>query len=177
MAEFAPAFERTMKFEDDPHEPGRVTREPSGCRARFGINEDAHPEMAEVFWTEPADEARLQAENVYARDYWNALRLGLVHDQDLASKIFDMAVNFGQRHATVYVQRGINFLFEVGGSLGRIAVDGEMGPETLEHLNAVNADALLRELKNLSRAHYEHVAAANPGFAPWLEGSVKRAMA
>src|SRR5450432_4596715 len=170
MAEFGPAFVRTMKFEDDPREPGRVTKEPSGCRARFGINEDAHPEMGEDFWTGPSAKARTQAEKVYALDYWDALKLGQVNDQDVAGKIFDMAVKMGSRHATVYAQRAVNFLFDIGGSATKIAVDGEMGPKTLEQVNATNAEALLRELRNLSRAHYEHVAAANPGFAPWLEG-------
>lgn len=182
MAEFAPAFAHTMKFEDDPREPGRVTTEPSGCRARFGINEDAHPEMPEAFWTAPAEQARAQAEKVFATDYWDALNLDQVADQGVASKIFDMAVNMGARQAVVYAQRAANFVAEMQGSSGKsagmaIAVDGVMGMRTLEQLNAVNAEAMLKELRNFARAHYEHVAAVNPRFAAWLEGSLKRALA
>ena len=176
MAEFAPAFARTMKFEDDPGEPGRVTSEPSGCRARFGINEDAHPEMPQDFWTAPADQARAQAEKVYSQDYWDALNLDQLDDQDVAAKIFDMAVNMGTRQASLYAQRAVNFLAEMQGSACRIAVDGVIGPRTVDRLNAVDAAALLQELRNFSKAHYEHVAAANPRFAAWLEGSLKRAM-
>jgi hypothetical protein len=177
MAEFAPAFTRTMKFEDDPREPGRVSREPSGCRARFGINEDAHPEMPQEFWTGPAEQAREQAEKVFASDYWDALKLDQVDDQDVANKIFDMAVNMGARQAAIYAQRAVNFLRAMQGSGYVLALDGVMGPQTLEQVNAMDAGAMLRELRNLSKAHYEHVAAANPRFAGWLEGSLKRAMA
>lgn len=177
MAEFAPAFAHTMQFEDDPREPGRVSTEPSGCRARFGINEDAHPEMPQEFWTGPAEQARTQAEEVFAADYWNALKLGQVEDQAVASKIFDMAVNMGTRQASLYVQRAVNFIAEMRSRGSKVAVDGVMGPRTLEQVNAADPAMMLQELRNFSKAHYEHVAAVNPRFAGWLDGSLKRAMA
>ena len=182
MAEFAPAFAHTMKFEDDPRKPGRVSTEPSGCRARFGINEDAHPEMPAEFWTEPAEQARTQAEKVFVRDYWDALKLDHLHDQGVANKIFDMAVNMGVRQAGLYVQRAVNFVCETqmvaptGRKSPAIAVDGVIGLQTLALVNAVDHQAMLQELRNLSKAHYEHVAAVNPRFAGWLEGSLKRAV-
>ena len=58
----------------------------------------------------PAEQAREQAEKVFAGDYWDALKLDHVDDQDVANKIFDMAVNMGARPAGIYAQRAVNFL-------------------------------------------------------------------
>lgn len=112
---------------------------------------------------------------------WSALKLDQVHDQDVANKIFDMAVNMGVRQAGLYAQRAVNFICETqaiapaGSKSPAIAVDGLIGAQTLALVNAVDAGAMLQELRNLSKAHYEHVAAVNPRFAGWLEGSLKRA--
>ena len=175
MAEFKPAFEFVLLHEDASRS-GKVT-EDTGGRTRFGIAEKFHPELAEDFFSAPADEALAQAEQIEEHEYWQRMRLGEVEDQDVANKLFDMAVNMGVRQAAVYAQRAANYLMSVEPVAGilRLAEDGEIGEKTLAAINAVDPEKFYQVLRQLSEAHYRHIAAVNPAQAVNLEGWLKRA--
>jgi lysozyme family protein len=55
--------------------------------------------------------------------------------------------------------------------------DGVMGEKTLAAVNATDPVAYRQMLCELSAAHYEHVAAANPAQVPNLKGWLARAEA
>jgi lysozyme family protein len=179
MAEFKPAFEFVLLHEDASR-CGRVT-EDAGGRTRFGIAEKFHPELPKEFFTAPADEALDVAEQIEEREYWQRMRLGEVKDQEAANKLFDMAVNMGVRQAAVYAQRAANYLISIGDPLGtargRIAEDGDMGEKTLAAINAVDPEQFHQVLRQMSAAHYRHIAMVNPAQAVNLEGWLKRAEA
>lgn len=165
MADFEPAFLRTMSFEDDPAHPGRVTPEPHGGRARLGVNSVAHPEVPDYFWTAPYPVALEFAERLFRLHYWDGLRLDGVGSQDVANKVYDMAVNMGGRTAVKMLQ----------GVLG-VKVDGVVGPFTLAAANSTEPAGLVERLRAACTHHYLDLIGLNPEeYGPWREGWLRRA--
>jgi lysozyme family protein len=172
MADFKTAFLFTLQHEDSTRS-GKVTID-AGGRTRFGIAEKFHPDLPEVFFTGPAEDALAEAEKIEEREYWDAMRLSAIEDQNVANKLFDMGVNMGVRQAAVYAQRAANPLLLPD---GRLAEDGEIGAKTLGGINGIDSIAYYQALCALSVAHYRHVAAVNPAQAMNLPGWMKRAEA
>jgi len=180
MADFQSAFAFVLLHED-PTCSGKVT-EDAGGRTRFGIAGRFHPDLPEEFFTGPAEEALAEAEKIEEQDYWRPMRLAEIENQNVANKLFDMAVNMGVRQAAIYAQRAANYLLSRGdGRLqtgtGRLVEDGKIGEKTLAALNALQPIAYHQVLCELSEAHYRHVAAVNPEQAVNLRGWLKRAQA
>ena len=195
MANFYPAFENTIRFEDDAREPGKVTVD-AGGRTRFGIAEKFHPGIPEWFFAGDVVRARTLAENIEYGKYWKPLNLHRISDQSVANKIFDMAVNMGFHQAAVLTQRAVNALnmqaakesgdsadaVSSGGiapmaALFPLVEDGVIGPKTLEQLNDLASSLVLDELRALSADYYRAIVAANPAQAVNLNGWLKRAAA
>jgi len=170
MAEFKAAFAFVLQYEDSTCS-GKVTVD-AGGRTRFGIAEKFHPELPEEFFSEPAEDALAEAEKIEEREYWDAIRLADVEDQNVANKLFDMGVNMGVRQAAIYAQRAANAVVRED---ARLAEDGVIGPRTLAAVNAADPVAYRQLLCELSAAHYRHLAAVNPAQAANLAGWMKRA--
>jgi lysozyme family protein len=170
MADFKPAFAFVLRHED-PSRSGKVT-EDAGGRTRFGIAGRFHPELPEEFFTGPAEEALAEGEKLEQQDYWQPMRLSEVKDQTVANKLFDMAVNMGERQAAIYAQRAANFLLSRG-----LAEDGSIGEKTLAAINEADPGEYRRVLCELSEEHYRHIAAVHPAQAVNLQGWLKRARA
>lgn len=179
-----------MEFEDDPGHPGKVTHD-AGGRTRFGIAEKFHSDLPEQFFTGPADEALKLAKAIMESQYWEPLKLAKIASQDVANKIFDMAVNMGTHQAAVLVQRSVNFLIRNGAQAlinapidlvpnppaFMLAEDGIMGPKTIAGVNQFKPAAMIRALREFSENLYRHIATNNPEQAGNLEGWLKRAAA
>src|SRR5579864_9509963 len=103
MADFKTAFAFVLHHEDSTRS-GKVTVD-AGGRTRFGIAEKFHPDLPEAFFAGPAEDALAEAEKIEEREYWDAMRLAEVEDQNIANKLFDMGVNMGVLQAAVYAQR------------------------------------------------------------------------
>jgi lysozyme family protein len=169
MADFKTAFLFTLQHEDSTRS-GKVTVD-AGGRTRFGIAEKFHPDLPEEFFTRPAEDALAEAEKIEEREYWNAMRLAEVENQNVANKLFDMSVNMGLRQAAVYAQRAAN-------SQGQqLTEDGVIGSRTLAAINAIDPQTFYGLLCQFSAAHYRHIATNNPAQAVNLAGWLKRASA
>src|SRR5579859_1410080 len=181
MAEFKAAFAFVLSHED-PSGSGKVTVD-AGGRTRFGIAERFHPELAEEFFSGPAEAALRQAEEIEERDYWAAMRLEELEEQRIANKLFDMGVNMGVHQAAVYAQRAANFLLAREAERAaqpvaqRLAEDGKIGEKTLAAIAEADPQEYYQALCELSEAHYRHVATVNPEQAVNLRGWLKRAQA
>jgi lysozyme family protein len=169
MADFKTAFLFTLQHEDSTRS-GKVTVDAGGL-TRFGIAQKFHPDLPEQFFTGPAEDALAEAEKIEERDYWEAMHLVEVENQNVANKLFDMGVNMGVRQAAVYAQRAVN-------SQGQqLTEDGVIGSKTLVAINAIKSQIFYGLLCQFSAAHYRHVAAVNPAQAVNLAGWLKRAEA
>lgn len=172
MAEFQLSFENTMKFEDSVPS-GRVTDEPNGGKARFGINSEAH-KMPDSFWTGPAAEQILVARAVFFAGYWVPIRGDEIKSQAIANKLFDMAVNMGVGQGVKLCQEGMN---DMSTSLGILAIDGFMGPKTLVAINNLYDGHLLNVLRRESKYFYIDLCEREPNHKPFLEDYLERAAA
>lgn len=177
MADFKPAFAFVLQHED-PSGSGVVT-EDAGGRTRFGIASKFHPELTEEFFTGPAEEALAEAQRIEEQEYWEAMRLAELGNQNVANKLFDMGVNMGVRQASIYGQRAANLMLGrlASGPEQRLTEDGVIGAKTLAAINSCDPRELYQALCELSEAHYRHVAAVNPAQAVNLKGWLKRAEA
>lgn len=172
MADFKTAFAFVLQHEDSTRS-GKVTVD-AGGRTRFGIAEKFHPDLPDEFFTGPAEDALAEAEKIEQREYWDAMRLDEVENQNVANKLFDMGINMGARQAALYAQRAANALVAVD---ARVAEDGVIGPRTLAAINAADPIAYYQLLREFSAAYYRHVAAVNPAQAVNLAGWLRRAEA
>lgn len=134
-------------FSDDPNDRGGPTK--------YGITE------AEA--TNHGYEVRAltieQAKAIYVSDYW---RFDDVADQRIATKLFDMAVNMGQRTAAKIAQR-----------LCGVVLDGVIGPNTVA---AINGKLTLDMLRDACVIRYAHIVAADPTQARFIVDWMGRAL-
>lgn len=180
MANFQPAIENTMLFED-PQRSGKVT-EDAGGRTRFGVAEKFHPDLPAEFFSAETDKALALAEAVLEREYWEQPGFAHIEDQGVANKLFDMAVNMGVHQAALYAQRAANAALESSGAqppsaASRLDEDGVPGAKTIDIINSLDAAKYVELLREFSAAHYRHIAGVNPAQAPNLEAWLRRAAA
>lgn len=157
MASFDQAIGTVLAHEGgysfNPSDPGGETN--------FGISKRAYPNLDIKHLTEA------QAEDIYRQDYW---RYDGIQSQDVATKVFDMAVNFGPPTAHRLLQLALQGLGQA------VTVDGILGPQTLSATNAVDPARLLQELRAQGAVRYADIAAGNPGERTFLLGWMRRAV-
>ena len=157
MATFDKAIGAVLEHEGgytfDPNDPGGETK--------YGISRKTYPNLDIKALTLD------QAKAIYKRDYWIYSR---IQDQDVATKVFDMAVNLGPPAAHRLLQTALLALGET------VAVDGVFGPQTLAATNLVNPEQLLQELRARAAVYYAQTVVANPPEQKFLLGWMRRAV-
>ena len=157
MATFDKAIGAVLEHEGgytfDPNDPGGETK--------YGISRKTYPNLDIKALTLD------QAKAIYKRDYWIYSR---IQDQDVATKVFDMAVNLGPPAAHRLLQTALLALGET------VAVDGVFGPQTLAATNRVNPEQLLQELRARAAVYYAQTVVANPPEQKFLLGWMRRAV-
>ena len=164
MADFRPAFENTLKWEDNPRSPGEVTFD-SGGKTRFGIAAKFN-QMPDNFWTDPVPEALNLAKALYQQKYW--VYDGLI-SQNIANKVFDMAVNMGPKQAHKILQRSLQVQH------ADISIDGVYGPQTEQACNQADSMNLLVDLREHCSEFYVGLVQQKPEDQKYLHGWLRRA--
>ena len=161
MADFGPAFRFLL-----PHEGGYVNDlDDDGGETKYGISKRQYPTL------DIANLTQEDAASIYQRDYWNSQPYCYIQDQNVANKVFDLAVNMGFKKAHEILQRSAN---ECG---ARIVVDGRLGPLSLQAVNSVDPSALLEQMRQFAGRYYLEIVARNPAKQKFLNGWMKRANA
>lgn len=115
------------------------------------------------------------------QQYWQPMRLDEIANQNVANKLFGMAVNMGVHQAAVYAQRAANGLIHSRVTPPSCSTllfeDGMIGEKSLSAINALDPMAYYALLCDWCRQHYIHVASINPAQAANLQGWLKRAAA
>lgn len=165
MADFKKAVESVLKHED-AHLSGEVTHD-SGGTTKFGISGRAHPSV-DLEHLLLAD-----AEEIYRNEYWSKIQGDEIHDNEVAAKLLDMAVNMGPHQAIVLCQRALNVL-----ALHQaLEEDGVLGRASLGALNAADPRLMLVILRSFCEEFYRHLAAVKPEYHKYLHGWLIRANA
>jgi lysozyme family protein len=157
MADFNQAIIKTLKWEG-----GETTD--TGGYTKYGISQKAYPNL------DIKNLTIQDAKKIYKSDYWDRLKGDQIINQNLASVLFDYAVNAGTGQAAKDLQRIVN-------NLGtNISIDGSVGPQTLAAINKLNGDSLANSLSARRIDFYKNLASKNPAlYAKFLNGWLKRA--
>lgn len=130
MDPFWKAFKKLHNIEggyaDDPDDRGGATR--------FGVTEAVARKWG---WEGPMSEFPMEmAVTIYRADYWDIADLGDVANIDwkLAYEIFEAGVNCGVEGVGGWTQRCINVLNKDEKLYNNIAVDGAVGPNTVDKI-------------------------------------------
>lgn len=171
MANFDPAVQLTLENEGGFFH-NQVTGEVvnHGITLTFVRSSGFNPAADEAFIQNLSAE---EAQQIYQKYFWNPHNIGQINDQNLANKAFDLTVNMGpggpnHEGALTLLQRAVN---DCGGAC---TVDGQIGPETIGHINALDPGQLLAAYRARAKAHYQAIAAGNPAVANDLTGWLAR---
>ena len=127
----------------------------------FGISKRAYPDVDIKNLTEDG------AKDIYRRDYWEKYRCDEL-PESLRHIYFDMCVNQGKGTAVKVLQRATN---AKGADL---AVDGGMGPKTLQAINTYKPSD--HRVRCYRLKHYYDLVNRKPEQERFLYGWYKRAI-
>lgn len=110
-----------------------------------------------------------QAGKIYKALYWDTVRGDEIASQELANIVFDFHVNAGA-NATRLLQNVMN----AAGASPNVAVDGVIGPVTMQALARLDQQDVYRRYKQGRIDYYRHLAASRPALAKFLKGWLNR---
>jgi len=179
MANYLTAFDWIMQFED-PKREYKVTPDacPGGCAgpcyAISGVNSGAFPESFKAIAALPQEKRASVVADFYGTFFWNNW-LAQLNSDELAKRVFDAAVNMGERPAVKLLQTAINATVSTEPGTYQVVVDGGWGPKTLAEANNRDQQALLAAFQNARCQHYTAIVESNPGSEKYLAGWLARA--
>ncbi|MDH5633615.1 MAG: hypothetical protein OEZ10_11545 [Gammaproteobacteria bacterium] len=181
MSSFDAAILTVLKHEggfvDDPADPGGATN--YGVSLRWlrtlgdldgdgyldgDLDHDGDVDASDIRAMSQSD-----AENLYRLQWWNRYEYELINDQEVATKIFDMAVNMGAHQAHKIVQRACHAVHRPTPD------DGKLGPNSLAAINGSYPNELLPAIRSEAAAFYRLLVVTKPRLAKFKNGWLKRA--
>jgi len=159
MSNFDYAIEKTLK-----HEGGYVhnPKDPGG-QTNFGISARAHPNL------DIKNLTREEAIAIYKKYYWRPLYDDIA-GKVIAAKVFDMAVLMGHKAVHRCLQDSVNLCGQ------NVAVDGLLGSQTIDAVNNVEVNELLKELKIQLLERIRRIIIAKPTSKVFEKGWKSRIM-
>jgi lysozyme family protein len=98
---------------------------------------------------------------IYRDGYW---KFDGVNDQRVATKMFDLCVNFGDGTEIKMIQVIVG-----------VSADGVYGPATEAAINAMDPDQLIQDISDAAVARYEEIEGRNPNDEEFMRGWLIRA--
>jgi lysozyme family protein len=135
----------------------------AGGETKYGISKRSYPYLDIKKLTQD------QARQIYFVDFWLKGKYESINDENVALKVFDLAVNVGIPQANKLLQRALR-------STGiSITEDGIIGPVTLKAINGADSTDLLAALKSEAAGYYRTIANTNPSQQRFITGWLNRA--
>ena len=155
MADFSKAIEKTLA-----NEGGYINDNADrGGETNFGISKKSYPDIDIKNLTEN------EAKTIYKQDYWDKLKADRIESQNVASALFDTAVNMGVRTASKMIQSCVD-----------TQSDGFIGAKSLKAINATNEELLLLRFKLAKIARYAYITEKRPANKKYLLGWINRTL-
>lgn len=151
--------------------------EDSGGATRWGVTQAVA--RAAGYYGDMRLYPRGDAAQVYRRRYWTRPRFDDVADRApmIAAELFDTGVNMGPAVAAGFLQRALNALNRGATDYPDIALDGQIGPQTLAALDGFIArrgaggeTVLLKAIEALQGERYVALAEGRPANETFLYG-------
>lgn len=128
----------------------------------------AHPDFPECLRGEP--ELMREVKLLYLHEFWQKSRCEEL-PEPVGERLFNIAVNAGIRRAAEMLQIALAGLDRID-----VAVDGQIGPATLEAVREVGSARLYDALQCVQGGFYLGLAVARSALAPNLPGWLRRAL-
>jgi len=182
MSDFDQAIPVILKHEgglaDNPADPGGITNYGISLRylhslvqqdpSLLSIYDVDH--QGEIDGVDIRDLPEQDAIQIYKMQWWDKNNYGLINDQALSTKIFDLAVNIGTITANKFLQRACN---QVAGNV-LLMIDGIIGLQSIAVINKLDPAAVLAGLRKLAKNYYENLAVEHPALQQFLNGWLNR---
>lgn len=104
--------------------------------------------------------------DLYKSKYWDRVKCDQIENQEIANKVFDIAVNMGPGTSAKLLQT----------TLG-VTVDGKIGNQTLTALNAMDFDLFMAQFRLVIIARYIGICRKRYKSRKFLYGWIKRTLA
>jgi lysozyme family protein len=179
MARFEDAIDVILVHEggyvDNPHDHGGASNWGISLRyllATGGLK--AHPELdlnhdGLIDFRDMRLIPKDMAIAIYERDWWAPHQYGSINDQQVATKLFDMAVNMGAARAGKLAQSALV-------ACGKpVSVDGVLGAKSFTAINSLDPANFLHVLRQKQADFYRAIVAHDPTQAQFLKGWLRRA--
>jgi lysozyme family protein len=139
-----------------------------GGETKYGISKRAYPNL-------DIKNLTLQnAQDIYYKDYWSAIKLDYVEDLKIALELFDTAVNMGIRTASKMFQEALNLLNRNGSNFSDLTIDGDIGSKTITAYIKVDKAILLKVLNGLQFKRYVEIVEKDSRQEVFFNGWMKR---
>lgn len=157
-------------YVNNPKDPGGATN--YGISLRF--LKQAYPEaLADFDFDHDGDvdaaDMRLlpqaKAIEIYREQFWDRYGYSRIDGASIATKVFDLCVNMGPKHAHQIVQRAAD-----------VKDDGVLGPASFKAINARPSADLLNRIRHEAVLFYERLIKLHPDFDEFRAGWIRRAL-
>lgn len=105
---------------------------------------------------------QLYISNFYKNNFWDANKLDLINDQQVANNVYDFGVNSGVSKAAKTLQLVVG-----------VSMDGIIGKATIGSVNSKNGNSVYDNYNN-ERISFYHTLASNPGQLQFLKSWMSR---
>ena len=162
-ADFEKAIEYVTQneggFVDNPNDPGLATK--------YGISLHmlSISRKGAVTINDVLNLSLDEAKQIYKNYFWNPMQLDLF-SHPIATALFDMAVNMGQKRCVELAQL----------AMGYASADGILGPQTVSKLVVASPEEFLYNFIVEIKKHYVDIVKAKPEEIVFLDGWLKRAI-
>lgn len=177
MSAFDDALKQTLGMEGPA---SNLATDPGGD-TRYGISKTRHPGM----WA--AGPPTYERAVAFYKVLWNSRSLDVIAETapHVAGKLFDIAVNAGEKHAAMWLQVALNAFNQQGRAYHDIDMDGAIGPVTLSAFHAYmakrakqgGADVLHDALSAQQGSYYLNLRDGNPALEDFEYGWFKNRVA
>lgn len=167
MAEFRPAFEKTMELEG-----GFILHKVAGDTGGLtfaGIAENHWPNWSgwPIVKESGAEDPRLTplVMEFYKTNFWNRIKGDELQEQETAENIFDFAVNAGVKTSAMIAQR-----------IAGVLVDGVIGNKSIAALNQISGDDFAMAMFAFKIKRYARIVTRNRSQKKFLLGWINRSL-
>ena len=137
----------------------------SGGETKYGIFKRSYPNLDIRNLT--LDGAKC----IYYRNFWEPQKYKNFDSDEVAEKVFDLAVNMGTRKANELLQRALRAVENP------VKEDGIIGSITLTAVNNSNEAALLATIRSEVAGYYRSIVMKNASQQKFINGWLNRAYA
>lgn len=112
--------------------------------------------------------SRDDVEELYKLYWWDKNNYAAICDQDIATKIFDLAVNMGSHAAHICAQRAVRAAIGL-----QLVEDGILGHATITAINMCKPEILMPAIKSEAAGYYRSIKAVSA--SKYIKGWLRRA--